>query len=205
MGKIERNSSQTGTFKSDSLGFIGDLGMNLQRALYSKYIWATLALSFLGLSAADCAPAKAPSKAVPAKAPAAAANPIFNNYVNALRSKIDKNWNPPQGTNHVVLSVQVANDGSVSNLNLSSSPKNGEAEQKASDAFNGAQPLTALPGGASASLTVTFDSTADQWDSKASVSVRMDPNKSAPATQAAPAGDSAAPSAEQSPADSEKK
>lgn len=127
---------------------------------------------------ATAAPAKPAQKAAPAKAAASSpGSPIYNSYVNQLRPKIDKAWNFPTGKNHVVLSVDVAQDGSVSNLVLNSTPKSGEAEQKASDAFNAAQPLPSLPSSSTAKLEVTFDSQADQWDSKSSVAVKMDPVK----------------------------
>lgn len=138
---------------------------------------------------AQCSQAAPKQVQKPAAArPAASAqgSPIYNNYVNQLRPKIDKNWNFPTGKNHVVLSVDVAQDGSVSNLVLTSTPKSGEAEQKASDAFNGAQPLPSLPSGSLAKLVVTFDSQADQWDSKSSISVRMDPVKGDSSSAAAP-------------------
>lgn len=147
---------------------------------------------------AEAAPAKA-QKTAPKPASSSQVNPIYNSYVNQLRPKIEKTWNFPNGKNHVVLQVDVAQDGSVSNLVLNSTPKNGEAEQKASDAFNGAQPLPALPSGSTAKLEVTFDSQADQWDAKSSISVKMDPSKdtgssasSPPAAAAEDKGDSSA-------------
>lgn len=134
------------------------------------------------------APAAKPAKAA-ASAPAAGGNSaVYNDYANQMRQKMANNWNYPNGTNHVTLVVEVAQDGSVSNLTLSSSPKNTEAEQKANDAFNSAQPLQPLPSGNGATITCVFDSKADQWDSKANISVKIDPAKSPAA--AAPAGDS---------------
>ncbi|MBX9568736.1 MAG: TonB C-terminal domain-containing protein [Candidatus Obscuribacterales bacterium] len=145
---------------------------------------ATISIAFSFCAQENlAAPTKQAAKAAPPKAATSApGNPIYNNYVNQLRPKIDKNWNFPTGKNHVVLSVDVAPDGSVSNLVLTSNPKSGEAEQKASDAFNSAQPLPSLPSGSSAKLEVTFDSQADQWDSKSSIGVRMDPVKGSSST-----------------------
>lgn len=154
---------------------------------------AAMSLTFcLSMQCAHCAPSQAQKPAAARPAASAQGNPIYDNYVNQLRPKIDKGWNFPTGKNHVVLSVDVAQDGSVTNLNLTSSPKSGEAEQKASDAFNAAQPLPSLPSGSLAKLVVTFDSQADQWDSKSSISVRMDPVKGG-SSSAAPAATHEAP------------
>lgn len=132
-----------------------------------------------GGSTAGGAPAGAAKQSGP--------NPALTTYVNQLRPKIDKNWNFPNGQNHVILSVDVAADGSVTNLVLTSTPKNSDAEQKASDAFNGAQPLPALPSGGGAKLVVTFDSQADQWNSKSNIQIKLDPVKAA--SSSAPAED----------------
>ncbi|MBX9689715.1 MAG: TonB C-terminal domain-containing protein [Candidatus Obscuribacterales bacterium] len=126
-------------------------------------------------------------KAAPAasKAPANAANnSAFNNYANQMRQKMANSWQYPEGNNHVTLTVQVAQDGSVADLTLTSTPKSSEAEQKANDAFNAAQPLQPLPSGTeAATITAIFDSQADQWNSKANVSVKLDPKKSSPAAK----------------------
>lgn len=109
----------------------------------------------------------------------------LNSYANQMRQKMAASWNYPAGNNKVTLKVEVAADGSVSNLTLDSAPKNTDAEQKANDAFNAAQPLTALPSGLSgARITCQFDSSADQWSAgKANIAVKIDPAKSS-----APAG-----------------
>ena len=147
---------------------------------------ATVSGSILSLEAQAAPAKKAPARpAAAAKQAAPLSSPVYNAYVNQLRPKIDKNWNFPTGNNHVTLSVQMAQDGSVSNLVLTSTPKNGEAEQKASDAFNAAQPFAPLPPGNGATVTVTFDSQSDQWDSKASVGVRMEPGKGTAAAASA--------------------
>ena len=146
-------------------------------------------------SAANAAPpSKVPSRGAgkaPAYKPGAkktsaagAATPgastAFNAYADKLRLKMVGSWVYPDGKNHVTLSIQVAQDGSVSDLTLASTPKNNEAEQKANDAFNSAQPLSSLPDGvSSATITAVFDSQADQWNSKANISVKVDPAKTA--------------------------
>lgn len=118
----------------------------------------------------------------------------LNSYADRVRSKIGKNWNFPSGNNNVSIKVDLAQDGSVSNLNFSSSPKNAEAEQKAAEAFNSAQPFEALPSGCpAATMTCIFDSRADQWNSKANVSIKLDPRS---ASQ--DAGETKKPEAEES-------
>jgi TonB family protein len=155
-------------------------------------------------SAAKKPAAKSPAKG-PAHGPAkggaqgaqAGSSAALNGYANDLRQKMSKTWVYPQGTdkatakNHVTLKITVNQDGSVSNLNLESNPKNAEAEQKANDAFNSAQPLSALPSGVSeATITAVFDSEADQWDTKgASIAIKIDPSKSAPPASEAPASE----------------
>ncbi len=147
------------------------------------------------LLSVSAAPAKAakpkPKAAVPAAAKAGPANAgnnaAFNNYANQMRQKMGAKWDYPSGNNHVTLTVTVAQDGGVNDFSLTSNPKNTEAEQKANDAFNSAQPLQPLPTGvSSAKLTINFNSQADQWDSKADIAVRIDPLQSQ-----APAGNTA--------------
>lgn len=153
-----------------------------------------LAISIMSTPLANSAPAKpaakkaaphAAGKAAPAHANAGgggggAVTPALNSYADQMRNKMGAKWDYPSGNNSVTLVVKVSQDGSVSDLSLSSSPKNTEAEQKANDAFNSAQPLQALPGGtAAAVITCKFDSQADQWNSKANISVRIDPQKAA--------------------------
>ena len=159
----------------------------------ASILTATLLVSILASASTMAAPAK-PAAKKPAVKPAAKApaggggsSAAFNSYADAMRNKMAGNWNYPSGHNAVTLTVQVSNDGSVSNMTLTSNPKNTEAEQKANDAFNSAQPLQPLPSGTSAAtITCQFNSQADQWDSKANISVKIDPQKSAePAAAAA--------------------
>ena len=149
-------------------------------------------------------PAAKPAPARRAGGPAAvggggASNASFNSYADQMRNKMGSKWDYPTGNNSVTLTVKVSQDGSVSDLSLSSSPKNTEAEQKANDAFNSAQPLQALPSGTSAAvITCIFNSQADQWNSKANISVKLDPQKSAEAPASNPgAAGSDAPAGEE--------
>lgn len=131
-------------------------------------------------STAKAAPAKQHSKPAPAASQGSSA--AFNNYANQIRGKMANSWTVPSGTNHVTLTIDVAQDGSVNNLTLSSSPKNTEAEQKANDAFNSAQPLQSLPSGVSAAtITAVFNSKADQWEHSADISVKIDPKSASTA------------------------
>jgi TonB family protein len=166
-----------------------------------------LLLASTALPVANAAPpAKSPPKATAAgkkaapasgaaqKAPAAGcantggSSAVLNSYATQLRQKMGNNWNYPDGKNHVTLTVDVVQDGSVSNLTLASTPKNNEAEQKANDAFNSAQPLQPLPAGnAEARITIVFDSQADQWNSKANIAIKIDTKKAeAPAAGTSP-------------------
>jgi TonB family protein len=164
---------------------------------------STLILKAVALSAAmgiilsASAIAKPAAKAAaPAKSASnAALQSAFNAYLDNVRNKIDKNWYVADGKNHVTLTMDLSADGSVTNLNITSSPSNTTAEQAASDAFNQAQPLGALPGGTQQiKLTLTFDSTADpHGDSNRSIGAKVDvpppaakPAESAPSTESTP-------------------
>jgi hypothetical protein len=150
-----------------------------------------LYLSIASINAASAAPPgkKASSKPAAAakqnkpaqSAPSGASSAELNSYANNMRQKMAASWNYPAGNNKVTLKVEVAGDGSVSNMTLDSTPKNADAEQKANDAFNAAQPLSGLPSGiTAATITCQFDSNADQWSAgKANISVKIDPQKSA--------------------------
>lgn len=100
----------------------------------------------------------------------------YNSYINALKSKIEKSWNYPDGKNHVVFSILVAADGSVSDMKMTSTPNSPTAEQAASDSFNQAQPLPALPATSPpCRLTITFDSAAAAHsDAKANFYIKLD-------------------------------
>lgn len=153
---------------------------------------ATIALATLVLSSwtgASAKPAAKPAARKPAAqagakprtaAPAnnnnAALTAAFNAYCDSLRNRLDKGWNVADGTNKVTLTADVDKDGTVTNLNIKSSPSNTTAEQAASDAFNSAQPLSALPSNVqSIKLTLSFESTADpHGDSSRNIGTRID-------------------------------
>ena len=87
------------------------------------------------------------------------------------------NWNYPDGTNHVTLTVVVLADGNVESMQVTSAPKSAEAEASAQAAFDKIKPLDALPTGMTkATVTVSFNSKSDpHGDSSAGGSVRLDP------------------------------
>jgi TonB family protein len=126
------------------------------------------------------------SRPAPAAAPAkgGALNAAYAAYINRLRGKLDSKWYLADGRNHVVIILNVDPNGSVTNLNITSSPTNTQAEQAANDAFNQSQPLEGLPGGSPAvKLAITFDSVADpHGDNSRQISAQIDP-----LTPAAPA------------------
>ncbi len=132
---------------------------------------------------ADSAPAKKP-QSQPAK-PAAGPNysQAYGAYLNRLRTKINSSWNLPDGKNRVVISAVVQSDGTVSDVNISSTPKNAKAEEAANEAFTKSQPFEPLPTGTAptAKVTFTFDSTSTQHDSSSAINMRMDPIISQPA------------------------
>lgn len=151
------------------------------------------------------APAAAPKSATPGKAPVSAAlTAAYKSYVDSLRPKIYNTWFEkfPFGKNHVVLTVIVNQDGSASGLELASTPKSGEAEQAANDAFNAAQPLASLPSGSPpCKLVITMDSNANPpADCKTNFAMKMDPLPGAAAPMSAPASEpEPAPAAESAP------
>lgn len=108
----------------------------------------------------------------------------YGAYLNRLRAKINSSWNLPDGKNRVVISAIVQTDGTTSDVNISSTPKNAKAEDAANEAFTKAQPFEALPSGTAptAKVTFTFDSTSTQHDSSSSINMRMDPIIQQPAT-----------------------
>lgn len=188
--------------------------------LVPSIVLAALAFASPGLEvpASAAPPAKAkPAASAPAAKPAAGKAPVsatltaaYKSYVDTLKPKVYNTWFEkfPFGKNHVVLTVVVNQDGSASGMQLESSPKSGEAEQAASDAFNSAQPLPSLPSGSPpCKLVITMDSNAaPPADCKTNFAMKMDPlpgasgAMSAPASDPAPSSDSsssAAPSSEE--------
>ncbi|MBP7862874.1 TonB C-terminal domain-containing protein [bacterium] len=122
--------------------------------------------------------------------PASFSSSMAGAYLDRLREKMDKHWYLADGTNHVVIKATVAANGSVDNVELSSSPKNEAAEQAANEAFLKAQPLESLPSGSGDKCLVILDmdSYADpHGDSRRTVKSRMEvikpTNESAPAKE----------------------
>jgi TonB family protein len=131
---------------------------------------ASLLLAVSGAPDGRCdPPAKPVSKAAvsPKAANTAGTKPgpfsaAYTAYINRLRAKLENKWYLADGRNKVTLSVTVSNDGSVTDLELTSTPRNTQAEQAASDAFNQCQPLETLPAGSSpVKLALVFESFAD--------------------------------------------
>lgn len=157
----------------------------------------SLAALFLlsGTEIIQAAPAvKAPAKTAPS---AAAKRPVNNSaaltaYWNRLRARLQSNWQVPDGKNTVVLTANVAADGSSSDMVAEGHPKDPQAEVSAAEAFNKSLPLEALPTGVtSAKVTVNFEYQYDpHGDGYSKVSGQISQVATAPAQ--APAG--AAPS-----------
>ncbi len=134
--------------------------------------FSVISLSFAGIVCLSSTTFKEPAIAAPqAKAPAKAALPAqpkrppsVNNsaaltgYWNRLRVRLQNNWQVPDGKNTVVLTANVAADGSSSDMVAAGHPKDPQAEVSAAEAFNKSLPLEALPAGvASAKITVNFE------------------------------------------------
>jgi hypothetical protein len=131
-----------------------------------KNIWLLVMALFLNVDAAWSRPAPAAHKTpVSAAANKGGAGTAANNaYINRLRGKLMDNWHVlmQDGKNHVVITAVVNADGTVQDMQITSSPKNQSAEQAGNEAFAKIQPLEALPSGSGqAKLTLTFDSTSD--------------------------------------------
>lgn len=98
-------------------------------------------------------------------------------YLDRLREKMDKHWYLADGTHHVVIKAIVLSNGSVENVELSSTPKSEAAEQAANEAFLKAQPLEALPSGSGEKccIILNMESYADpHGDSRRTVRSRME-------------------------------
>lgn len=100
-----------------------------------------------------------------------------NAYLARLRGKILNNWYLPDGKNSVEITATVNADGSIDQVQVTSTPKSDPAEQAASDAFSKAQPLEGLPAGmAKATIVLSFVSSADpHGDSSSNVTTKMTP------------------------------
>ncbi|MCW5823277.1 MAG: hypothetical protein KIT34_10770 [Cyanobacteria bacterium TGS_CYA1] len=98
-------------------------------------------------------------------------------YLDRLREKMDKHWYLADGTHHVVIKAIILSNGSVENVELSSTPKSEAAEQAANEAFLKAQPLEALPSGSGQKccIILNMESYADpHGDSRRTVRSRME-------------------------------
>jgi TonB C terminal len=129
---------------------------------------ACLALVYAPISYGNPATTKPATKATAHAKAAPSANKggqfsaAYTAYINNLRTKMESKWYLADGNNKVNLAVTVSNDGSVTDLELTSNPKNAQAEQAASDAFNQSQPLASLPSGSPpVKLVLVFDSHVD--------------------------------------------
>ena len=99
--------------------------------------------------------------------------------MSRLRNKIDSYWNFPSGTNLVTLTTTVNPDGSTSDISLSSSPSNSDAERAANDAFVKAHPLEPLPkdAGGKSTLKIEFSSNSNEHgDSSGNMRVWLSPS-----------------------------
>lgn len=125
-------------------------------------------------------PGKNQIKSGPAKKiqiPSKFNNAACSSYLDRLRSKMDSNWYLPDGTNHVTIKATVGQNGSVDNVEITSSPKSESAEQAANEAFLKAQPLESLPSGSGerVKLVLEFNSFADpHGDSRRTISSRIE-------------------------------
>lgn len=129
------------------------------------------------------APAKK-QQSQPAKpAPGPNYSAAYGAYLNRIRTRLSSNWNLPDGRNRVVITALIQTDGSTTDVNVSSTPKNAKAEEAANEAFTKAQPFEALPSGTAptAKIIFTFDSTSTQHDSSSGINMRMDPIIAQPA------------------------
>lgn len=103
-------------------------------------------------------PAKAAPAAPPKRPPSVNNSAALTGYWNRLRVRLQNNWQVPDGKNTVVLTANVAADGSSTDMVAEGHPKDPQAEVSAAEAFNKSLPLEALPAGvASAKITVNFE------------------------------------------------
>lgn len=137
-----------------------------------------------------CQVAAAPAKTLTAKgAPAGksarpnrpakggASQAAIGSYCGKVWSNVSSKWLVPDGNNHVVITTELASDGSYGDMSVTSSPKNQEAEAAAMTALDQSKPLDLLPTGMTrGKMTITFDSKADpHGDCSSGGSVRLDP------------------------------
>lgn len=160
----------------------------------SKIIFTAIALSSVfSLNSAYSAIHAAPAGKA---APKASGKPAVNNsaaltgYWNRLRTRLQSNWQVPDGKNNVVLTANIASDGTSADMAAVGHPKDAQAEVSAVEAFNKSLPLEALPAGVSAAkLTVNFEYSYDPHGDGFS---RVSGQISQTAAPAAPAASAAA-------------
>lgn len=141
-----------------------------------------LSCTFLPVSEVAAAPtAKGASVGKSARpgrpAQGGASQAAIGSYCGKVWSKVSSKWLVPDGNNHVVITTELASDGSYGDISVTSSPKNQEAEAAAMTALEQSKPLDLLPTGmARGKMTITFNSKADpHGDCSSGGSVRLDP------------------------------
>lgn len=157
--------------------------MGSVRQTLSGSLCGILALSFslASIAGADAAPApvRRPAGNQQVVKKGCDLTPAYNAYLGKLQNRVLSKWNTllADGRNNVTLAATINTDGSVQNVTMHSTPSNPTAEQAALDAFNGSQPLDALPSGSSpVVITFVFTSTSDpHGDSNSSMSAKMAP------------------------------
>lgn len=121
---------------------------------------ALLSLFSFSNSAMAAPQNKAPAtkNTVQRKAPPVNNSAALTGYWNRLRVRLQNNWQVPDGKNTVVLTANIASDGSSTDVSVEGHPKDSQAEVSATEAFNKTLPLEALPSGVGAArLTVNFE------------------------------------------------
>lgn len=106
----------------------------------------------------------------------------LNAYLARLRPKLANHWILADGKNHVEIKAVMHTDGSLSDVEVTSTPNNVLAEQSANEAFAASQPFEPLPSSVTKGrLSVIFDSSADpHGDSTSNINLRLEPDASSP-------------------------
>lgn len=110
----------------------------------------------------------------------------YDRYAAQVQGQVLNKWLVPEGKNKVVLSVIIEPDGTSGNFNVTSLPKNENAEQAARTAFQAAEPLSPLPvNSPPVKLQLTFVSQAEpHGESNGQLGIRIEPQQNL----AAPSG-----------------
>ena len=84
-------------------------------------------------------------------------------FLAEITEKLNNNWFSPDGNNKVTITCTLESDGSAVDVETTSNPSSGEAENIANSAYIKAQPFGALPvsAGEKARLKVEFVSNVD--------------------------------------------